>query len=362
MDFDEARALHQKGDLAAAERGYRAVLACGPNALALCNLALIRKTNGDLIAAESLLREAISVAPEELVANYNLGNLYWRGGRLDDAEHLLVKAVRLGGGPPAMVNLGHVYLALGRDAEGWPLYDQRTDRLNAQTQRLSFPEWSGQPLEGKRLFVWSEQGFGDQILAARFIAHLGAAEVTLVCPQELVRLFKQLPATVVARDGMVAAAGHDYWILPMSLPRWAARQPPTPYLTAPARGRGGIGVVWSGNALPDPNRSLPPELGARLLALPSARSLHPEHTGARDFQDTAEIISGLDLVISIDTSVAHLAGALGKRTLVLLQHQSTDWRWRDRFPWYSSVSVIRQPKPGDWAGALDLAEQSLGLR
>jgi ADP-heptose:LPS heptosyltransferase len=87
-------------------------------------------------------------------------------------------------------------------------------------------------------------------------------------------------------------------------------------------------VAWRGNALPDPGRSLPPELGAALLAMPGAVSLQPEDSGAADFQATADLIAGLDLVVSIDTSIAHLAGAMGKPTLVLLQKDVVEWRWR----------------------------------
>jgi tetratricopeptide (TPR) repeat protein len=352
-DLAAAIARHQAGDLAGAEAGYLAILAVSEDADALCNLGLIAKARGRLAEAEDYLVRATRLAPDAPLPAYNLGSLYWRAGRLAEALAPLELAAAHLDMTDARLNLGNVYLALGRDAEGWPLYDERPERLNSRTRKLSFPEWQGQSLEGKRLLIWPEQGFGDQILAARFVPHLAAAHTTFVCQQPLVRLFGGLGATVVPSVGDISVASHDYWILPMSLARWAAPIESAPYLAGRPSRTGGIGVAWQGNALPDPGRSLPSELAAELLSLPGAISLHPQDSGARDFQDTADIIAGLDLVISIDTSVAHLAGAMGKPTLVLLQHHGVDWRWRANPPWYPSVETLRQPAPGDWRGLVE---------
>lgn len=128
----------------------------------------------------------------------------------------------------------------------------------------------------------------------------------------------------------------------------------------PQRSR--IGVCWKGNKehANDANRSLDPRSARRLRRL--GMSLLPEHTGAWDFQDTADIIAGLDLVITVDTSVAHLAASLGKPTWILLPFVETDWRWmkgRTDSPWYPSATLYRQPAPGDWASVLDRIEQNL---
>lgn len=359
MDFKEAVARHQSGDLEGAERGYRAVLQHGDHASALCNLGLILKARGALAEAEVLLRRAVAANPANPTPAYNLGNFYWRTGRLEEAAPLLETAVALGVGPDAEENLGNVYLGLGRDILGWPLYDQRRKRLDKDPHGLSFPEWRGEALSGKRLFVWSEQGLGDQILAARFIRFLGAAEVTLVCAPELASLFAQLPAGIVAQAPHLRVEPHDYWSLPLSLPRWLGPVSAAPYLTARGRRSGGVGFAWRGNALPDPGRSLPAELARPILALPGVVSLQPEDTGATDFLQTAEIIAGLDLVVTVDTSIAHLAGAMGKRTLILLQQRAADWRWRADPAWYPSVEILRQSAQDDWTAPLKAAAAAI---
>lgn len=354
-DLAGAIRLHKAGDLAGAEQAYLAILAEAEDADALCNLGLIAKSHGQLVEAERYLIRACRTAPTAAVPAYNLGSLYWRSGRLAEAVAPLELAAALPSMTDARVNLANVYLAQGRDAEGWTLYDERRERLTNQTNRLTFPEWQGEPLAGTRLLIWSEQGLGDQILAARYIAHLQAEAVTLVCPPELARIVEGLGATIVPREGDIAVAGHDYWVLPMSLARWVGPVPNTPYLRgrSGSRPRGCVGLAWKGNDLPDPGRSLPSDLAAELLALPGVISLHPQDTGARDFQDTADIVAGLDLVVSIDTSVAHLAGAMGKATLLLLQYHSVDWRWREKAPWYDCVEVLRQPAHGDWRGLVN---------
>jgi hypothetical protein len=126
--------------------------------------------------------------------------------------------------------------------------------------------------------------------------------------------------------------------------------PEAVYLPGGPGGRG-IGVMTAGRGDPDPRRSLSPELAAELAALPGAISLDPGDTGAKDFEDTRAIIEGLELVITVDTAVAHLAGAMGKRCWTLLPY-APDWRWTEedeRTPWYPQMRLFRQPARDDWA-------------
>jgi ADP-heptose:LPS heptosyltransferase len=115
----------------------------------------------------------------------------------------------------------------------------------------------------------------------------------------------------------------------------------------------------------DAHRSLPDDFGRELLALPGAVDLDPSSTGARDFQDTAEIVAGLDLVISVDTSVAHLAGAMGKPVWILLPAVSVDWRWmsaRADTPWYPSARLFRATEAGGWRAVMDEVGAAMAKR
>jgi hypothetical protein len=353
--FGAALERHRAGDLDGAERGYRAALAEQPgHDRTWGNLGLVlAQQPGAEAEAEAALRQATALKPQDASHHYNLGNFLWRRGRLQEAHAAYETSLSLRpDDPDCRLNLGNVKLCLGDDF-GWSLYASRPERRNALSHKLGFPEWAGEALEGKRLFIWSEQGLGDQLFAARYVRNLKAAEVTLVCAATLAPLFTQLPAVVVPRIEVVPVGMHDFWTQPLSIPQWVAPGP-TPYLTARASTspHGRIGLMWRGNVRPDPGRSLTPALAERLLALPGVFSLQPEDTGARDMAETAEILMGLERVITIDTSVAHLAGALGKPATVLLTHYPSDWRWREQAPgrsyWHPSLELRRQPAPSRW--------------
>ena len=265
---------------------------------------------------------------------------------------------------------GRDLLACGHYAEGWPLYEARPNRATTNARQLPYPEWRGEDLTGRRLLVWPEQGFGDQIMTARFLRRTGAAHVTVATRAPLVRLFKSLADTVLEIAPKTAVPRHDAWVLTMSLADRLGitlhNLPTESYLSAAAGDRRGrIGVAWRGEPSNpvDSLRSLPSDQAMRLLSLPGAIDLDPGETGARDFQDTANIIAGLDLVISVDTAVAHLAGALGAPCWTLLSEGYTDWRWmRDRAdsPWYPTMRLWRQPEPGAWDAVVDEVLAAIG--
>jgi hypothetical protein len=265
------------------------------------------------------------------------------------------------------VRFSLAYQLLGRGAfeEAWPFYEARIEipAYQIRKPRFSFPEWQGQPVGA--LLVYPEQGLGDQIMFARYAALLQArgVQVTMVAPTPLARLFRTLGVGVLEGAEGVAAPRCDAWALAGSLPRFLGLHAPAAYVSSLPGGQG-IGVVTRGNPThaKDAQRSVPAEVAAELLRLPGAVSLEPEDTGAKDFEDTRRLISGLERVIAVDTAVAHLAAAMGKPTWLLVSHDP-DWRWGwdgETTPWYPSVRIFRQTTPGDWRPVLNQVRQSLG--
>jgi hypothetical protein len=344
---DQGEAHFKDGRLDAAEACYRQAVALAPTPARLHNLATVRQLVGDLPAAEALFGQALALDPD-----------YAR----------------------SQASLGLVLLAQGRMAEGFSLYDawRRIPNLATKTApEMDLPQWTGEPVAGKNLVVWGEEGFGDQIMFARFAARLReeGAQVGWVCSEALVRLVREgLGMDAIAAGGRVEIRGADYVVptsrLPVVFMQRLAQPPPAPYLAQPRPNvvEGfRIGIVARGRPEHDNdhNRSLPPKAAAELMALPGAVSLAQADTGARDFWDTAGIVAGLDLVISVDTSVAHLAGALGKPVWLLLPAVGCDWRWqtgRGDSPWYASMRLFRQTTPGDWSGVLAEVRAALAER
>lgn len=218
------------------------------------------------------------------------------------------------------------------------------------------PMWRGEDVAGKRVVVCPEQGWGDQIMWGRYLPLLRetGAEVVVVCHPKLARLFERLgfwtrPAML---DRPIPEG--DYWTLFGALPRLLGGIPPAEYLNIPLGRGGGVGVVPTGNPahFNDANRSLPPIEAERLLTL--GKDLRPEATGLYDFSDTADLIADLDLIVTVDTAMAHLAGSMGKSCWVLLPHANMDRRWGDgdRSPWYPSMRLFRQPEGDAWGAVL----------
>ncbi|MCS6766520.1 MAG: tetratricopeptide repeat protein [Candidatus Protistobacter heckmanni] len=334
----------------------------------------------------------------------NRGNALKELHRFDEAMRDYVQAAAL---DPAYAtqhwNISLLALLRGDFAQGWDKYEWRWQWEDFSSPRRDFPQpqWrAGQPLEGKTILLHAEQGIGDTIQFVRYAPMLKAlgGRVVLEVQPALKALLDGMPgADLVLTQGQALPA-FDLHCPILSLPLAFGTGPsdipaPASYLSAPAARRahwrkkaaallGGegaprVGLVWSGNPnhSNDHNRSIPPALLARALeAAPGAEliSLHKElraeeaawlranprirFVGAElnDMADTAALIEQLDLVISVDTSVAHLAGALGKPTWLLVPHLP-DWRWqlgREDSPWYPAMRLFRQDVARDWSTVL----------
>lgn len=407
-DFFEARGnlghrLAAKGDWQAAAVQYQAAARLKPlDANTHNNLGAALYYQGRAAAAAERFRSALSLQPDFAAAHANLGAALAQQNRHAEAIAELRRAVALAPEDTgAHVNLALSLLALGQFAEGWREYEWRR-RMPEGPRRTALPQWRGEPLAGRRILLLPEQGFGDTIQFMRYAAAVAAAggRAVLEVPAELARLAASLagPEEVVAAGGaepqcdlaaplmsLPLAFGTSLAAIPAATPyvtadpgavaRWRVRLAPLPGLR--------VGLVWAGSrrreqpgaAAVDRRRSMALADFAPLAALggvsfvslqkgeaaaearsPPAGLEIADWTGElADFADTAALLSALDLVVSVDTAVVHLAGALG-RPVWLLSRFDGCWRWlldRPDSPWYPSLRQFRQARPGDWARVVD---------
>lgn len=412
-DLAEAQAnlalLHDRqGRAGLAEAAYRRVLAQAPGLLqARLNFGLLLAAQKRFGEAEACYLRALQDAPQAADAWSQLGVLYACHKREAAAEQCYRTALALESGhAAASFNLAYVLLRQGRYEEGWARLEAR-DGYAALDRELGLPRWQGEALADKAILIGLEAGHGDMIQFGRYTAQLkaaGARRVSLLCHPPLARLLRGLPGvddSIALGDG-VADPCWDFWTPPLSLPyRFATRldsiPAELPYLAAePAavaawaarlgavEGRS-VGLVWKGNPRfeNDSERSLPSlSTLAPLAGVPGLRFFSLQKgagedeaaappfpltdlaTEIGDFADTAAIVANLDLVIAVDTAVAHLAGALGKPCWVMLPDYKTDWRWLDGradTPWYPGVvRLFRQPPGGGWSPVIDAVAAALG--
>ncbi len=399
LDPSSANAHNNRGAALAALGRAAEALKSHDHAIALDpGSALIHSNRGAALGLldrmdeglESLDR-AIALDPGLLQAHTNRGNFLNDLGRHEDALASFERALTCDPqSADAHFGKSQALLADGRFAQAWPHYEWRKRRLAENVfHAQGRPEWTGEEdIAGKILFLEAEQGLGDTIQFCRYAplaADLGA-RVVLTAQASLAGLLQSLDPRVeiLAAPGLPPA--FDYHAALLSLPRafgTTVETVPaaTPYLHAPAersaemRARIGdaglkIGVCWQGSTIAG-TRSFPLQLLENIARLPGVRlfslqkgagieqldrlpdGMRVETLGENfpeDFTDTAAAMAAMDLIISCDTSVAHLAGALGRPVWVALRH-AADWRWlRDRndSPWYPGMRLFRQNAPGDW--------------
>jgi Flp pilus assembly protein TadD len=363
----------------------------------LCNL-------GRPAEAEASYREALSLRSDYPEAHNNLGNALCNLGRPAEAEASYREALRLWPDyPDAHANFGYALLLSGRFEEGWIEHEWRwkTKQLSGDARNFSAPLWSGQAIGDRVLLLHAEQGLGDTLQFCRYVsAVVASARTVLEVQAPLVRLLSRLPGIIeiVARGDRLPP--FDLHCPLLSLPRAFGTTLDTipasvPYLAAD-RARAAewrerlvdldglrVGLVWAGGRrlAADSRRSiifdtlapLGEVLGISFISLqkgeaadqaadpPRGLLLHDFTADLHDFAETAALVDGLDLVISVDTAVAHLAGALGK-PVWLLNRFDTDWRWllnRDDNPWYPTLRQFRQPSPGDWNNVISAVRDAL---
>ena len=387
--------------------GDRATQLVPNNVMSRINHGCHLKAVGEPSRAEQEFQIAQTLDPADTDGHYNEGVLHEARGDLDPAircyrRALTVKPTSL----LAQSNLGLCLLAIGEFSEGWDLYETRFsyDGFRAwSAYQFRYPQWDGvTDLRSKRIALWAEQGLGDALQFCRFASLLAetGAVITIVAHAALHRILSTLQG--VQSVSSEPPTDQDFHFPLMSLPRVFGIMTDTvpfaahPYLAANSadiaewrseitnRAAPRVGIVWRAGAISKiPGRNLDIRaladlsgLGVTFICLQkevtadereflqSSTDIVVLDREQRDFADTAAIIDSLDLVISVDTSVAHLSGALGKETWVLLP-KVCDWRWmvgRVDSPWYSSVRLLRQQDQGDWSTVITKLRQILVTR
>jgi tetratricopeptide (TPR) repeat protein len=344
---------------------------------------------------------ALALKPDLAEAFNNRGSVHHDTRRFDAAKADYRHALSL---KPdhfdARSSLALTHLLLGEWEEGWKNYELRFRKPHNATRRPDNPasEWNGEDLAGKRLLAYGEQGFGDMIQFVRFVPLLEelGAEVTVLVPRRLHRLLATVSPTARFVDGVGPEDRFDFQVALMSAPGVLGVMPGSvpdavPYLAADSKrhdiwrarlGEHGfkVGIAWQGNPAGsiDNGRSVPLREFAPLSQINGVRlvSLQKNHgveqldrkppgmivetpgfdfdEGADAFIDTAAMMANLDLVVTSDTSIAHLAGALGRPVWIALKHVP-DWRWlldRADSPWYPTARLFRQTRSDDWSGVV----------
>ena len=370
------------------------------------NLAYIYERQGRLEEALAAGLRTVELKPEYAEGHNNLGIAFRALHLLDDARRCFAEAVAL---KPefalAQFNLGALDLMQGNFKEGWRGYEWRNQVISLPPRHRIAPRWQGEPIPGETLVVHTEQGYGDTILFARFLKmakERSRAHVVLEAPLALLPLLSGIEGAdqvlqfgtslphvdaEIALPSLPGVLGIELGDLPVEVSYLGI---PEAYRTtwrermkaqvAPLR----VGIVWTGNPGQELNviRSCSPSHFALLAnipgiawyslqkdadeqalhaAWPAGASITPLGQSLHDFADTAAAIGQLDLVISVDTAVAHLSGAVGQTTWTLLSH-TPDWRWqldRGDSAWYPSMRLFRQPRWGDWQAVFESVAKAL---
>jgi hypothetical protein len=404
---NRGRALRNLDRPDEAEPSLREALRLKPDFVsAYTELGLVLDYLGRFEEAEASVRMALRLRPEDALAHYRLGRILYHLGRAGEAQASFRTALSL---RPRILEcrwaLGQALLMGGQFEEGWKEFEGRW-----QTEQMAppfpMPSWNGEAIGDRVILLFADQGHGDTLQFCRYVPRVaaGARKTILAVQPPLLRLMSRLPGVSEIITQGVQPPSFDLWCALMSLPYAVGTTletiPAAPYLSAdPAdvaqwrerlAGLAGlrVGLCWAGGRSRSPSKNAEDRRrsvslatlapfggisGVQFISLqkgppadeatcpPQGMQFHDFTNDLQDFADTAALIESLDLVISVDTAIAHLAGALGKPVWILNRFD-TCFRWprdQDGSPWYSSARQFRQPTPGDWHSVISRARDAL---
>ncbi len=406
---DDVQAWLQLGALCAnenrryddAEKAFSKALELAPDtASALHNYGLLKRFLGDLTEAEKYLQRACEIYPHEADFAFSLGSCYLYKEDIEEALKWFERSIELNpNNNAAQVYKAFALFHLDRYGEAWQQYEKRLELKEFVDANYERPRWNGEDITGMPLLLLSEQGMGDNLQFVRYAetAATRGAKVIVMTHKPLLRLFQSLRGVSSVVNG-IPEARHFYRYSPlMSLPLVFGtdrEEVPdnVPYLKAPddlietwrkrlsAHSGFKVGLCWRGNSrhVNDRFRSSSLEEMSKLLGIPECTffSLHKERpeneqdlpeglidigSDFEDFADTAAAMEALDLVISVDTSVCHVAGATGCKIWTMIA-RGPDFRWglkTDKTAWYPTMTLYRQDKLGDWSDVYQRMREDL---
>jgi len=399
--------FQEQGMFDEALANYKKSIEFKPAHYVYSNLGCVLMEKGEYREAIESCKRAIASKPDYAEAHINLGNVLQELGRHDEAILCYDKSVELApDNVKAHINRAIERLLLEDFERGWPEYEWRLRKEDYVFNHFHQPRWDGSALNGRTILVNTERGFGDSIHFARYLPKLkeSGGYVIFECQQTLSRLMRGCSGideiVVKHTKSSMPNVVFDVYVPLMSLPGIFSTTldnipAEAPYISVDSELTESwrkrlyrnddfkVGIVWKGNfnnisgrrrscSLADfaPLAGIPGlvfyslQKGQEAMEAnnpPTGMNIINLDSGLKDFADTAAVIANMDLVISIDTAVVHLAGAMGKPVWTLL-HFTPDWRWflqRDDSPWYPGMSLFRQTQPNDWSGVFEQVKESL---
>jgi tetratricopeptide (TPR) repeat protein len=385
---------HQRGKHEEAINLIKKAIEINKNAAYYGNLGMVYDAVNEDEKSEKAFETALNIDkeyPNAYLANYNLGVFLKDRKEFKEALKHYEEAIKLNPNfAEAHWNRSLILLTSGNFEEGWKEFRYRFKKqISLDSRIFGKPEWKGESLENKRILIASEQGLGDSIQFIRYLPLIKEKKgyIILECKKELEKLFGnivEIDEIIIKEKDKVPDKDFDYYIHLMDLPGIFGTNlnnipNKVPYIKANQnlaekfkqefkKERFNVGIVWEGNPEQDNNKnrstsldkfkvlkgifgivlfSLQKGKGEEQLDDPPIINLSQK---INDFSDTAALIENLDLIISVDTAVAHLAGAMGKPVWTILTF-FPDWRWltnRNDSPWYPTMRLFRQKKEGDW--------------